>query len=148
MKRLLLIGAAVMLSQGCMNMQRVIINTSTPGAQITVVKRGEVRTRNNVVGVKVRMVEQYEDLPVVIGSSPLVYDFQRVEEGARWGFGDLYSQQQNKVCQWLEIRATAPGGQSSMQIIPVNGDDTSVFLQLTPVAPPAHAASSVLPPRS
>jgi hypothetical protein len=147
MKGFLLIGAAVMLSQGCMNMQRVIINTSTPGAQITVVKRGEIRTRNKVVGVKVRSVEQFEDLPVVVGTAPLVYDFQRVEEGGSWGFGEIFRQDQKRVCQWLEIRATAPG-QSSMQIIPVNGDDTSVFLQLQPVAPPVHAASSVLPPQS
>jgi hypothetical protein len=147
MKKLLLICAAVALAPGCTNMQRVVINTSTPGAQITVVKRGEIRTRNKVVGVKMRMVEQYEDLPVVVGTSPVVYDFQRVQEGGGWGVGDIFWQDQKKVCQWLEIRATAPG-QSSVQIIPINGDETQVYMLMQPYGPPAHAASSVLPPRS
>ncbi len=147
MKRLLLIGAMVALAPGCVNMQRVIIDTNVPGAQITVVKRGEIRTRNTVVGFKTRMIEQYEDQPVVIGTSPMVYDFQRVQEGGGWGLGDIFWQEQKKVCRTLEIRATAPG-QSSTQVVPINGDDTSVYLLMQPTAPPMHAASSVPAPRS
>jgi hypothetical protein len=127
----------------------VIINTSTPGAQITVVKRGEVRTHNTVAGiVKIGMVEQYEDQPVIVGTSPLIYDFQRGERGGGWGFGNLFWQNQKRVCQWVEIRASAPG-QSAQQMIPVNGDDTEVFLQMGPAQlAPTHAATSVQQPRS
>jgi len=145
MKKLLLIGAAVALSQGCVSMQRVVINTSVPGAQITVVKRGEIRSRNVVVGVKMRGVEQFEDQPVIIGTSPMVYDFQRVEESGG-GFGNIYRNEQKKVCQWLEIRATTPG-MSSTQVIPLNGVETSVFLLMHPTGLPEHAASSYLPPQ-
>jgi hypothetical protein len=146
MKKLLMLAAVVVLAPGCVGMQRVTINTSTPGAQITVVKRGEIRTHGTTLGLKMRGIEQFEDQPVIIGTSPMVYDFQRVEELNRWSFGNLYSQDQKKVCEWLEIRATA-NGQTSTQIVPVNGDDLSVFLQMQPSAPPMHAASS-LPPRS
>jgi hypothetical protein len=145
MKKLLLIGAVVALSQGCVSMQRVVINTSTPGAQITVVKRGEIKTHDTIVGVRGRGIEQYEDPPIVIGTSPMVYDFQRVEDQGSWGIGNIYRHQQKKVCQWLEIRATAPG-MSSTQVIPINGVNTEVYLLMRPG--PEHAASYVLPPQS
>jgi len=146
MKKLLLVAAAVALSQGCVNMQRVVINTSVPGAQITVVKRGEIKSHDTIVGIRGRGIEQYEDPPVVIGTSPMVYDFQRVQDEGSWGIGNIYQHQQKKVCQWLEIRATAPG-MSSTQMVPINGVDTQVFMMMSPSGPPQHAASSVLPPR-
>jgi hypothetical protein len=148
-KKLFLTCAILALTPGCMHMQRVTIHTSTPGAQIVIVKRGEIRTRNTVVGaIKVGTVEAYEDQPVIVGTSPMVYDFQRVEDKGGWGIPPLFWQQQKRVCQWLEIRASSPG-ENGQQMIPVNGDDAAVFLQMTPAPmPAAHAATSVPQPRS
>lgn len=150
MKKLLLTCAILALAPGCMNMQRVTIHTSTPGAQIVIVKRGEIRTRNTVVGaIKVRSVEAYEDQPVIVGTSPMVYDFQRVEDQGGWGIPPLFWQQQKRVCQWLEIRASVPG-QYAQQIIPVTGDDAAVFLPMGPPSamPAAHATTPVGQPQS
>ncbi|HEY8206382.1 MAG TPA: hypothetical protein VIG99_02800 [Myxococcaceae bacterium] len=150
MKKLILTCAVLALTPGCIGMQRVTINTSTPGAQIVVVKRGELRTHNTVVGVlKQRSVEQYQENPEIVGTSPMVYDFMRVDEGSSWGIGGVFQQKQKKVCQWLEIRASTPNGEYAQQLIPVNGEDTNVFLQMSPQPmPPAHAATSVPQPRS
>jgi len=154
MKRFLIACAILALAPACARTQRLIINTSMQGAEISIVKRGEVRTRGNIAGVvDIGMVERYENPPAVIGTGPMVYEFPLVEESGKWGVDDS-SAQVVRVCREVEIRAFN-GTQYAQQTVAVTGDTAQVFLNPSPAPQPppgqpapVHPATPVPGPRS
>ena len=151
MKRFLIACAVLALAPACARTQRLIINTNMQGAQISIVKRGELRTRGNIAGVvDIGVTERYENPPLVIGTGSLIYDFPVVEESGGWGVG-ASSVDMVRVCREVEIRAYN-GAQYAQQIVPVTGDVAQVFLNPSPAPQPppgqpapAHSATPVQP---
>ncbi len=153
-----MVCAVLALGPACARTQKLVINTNIPGAQISLIKRGEIRTRGNVVGViKMKLSEPYEDPPQVIGTGPMVYEFPVVEDYGGFGVVGVASANQKRICQQVEIRAFN-GSQYATQTIPVTGDVAQIYLMAGPQAfpppppgqpaPGVHGATPVQPPGS
>src|SRR5215212_4369948 len=131
MKKLLLTCAVLALAPACARTQRLMINTSVPGAQVSIVKRGELRSSGRVAGlVAVGASETFEDQPMGIGTSPLMYEFRVMEPVAGMYLPGI-SAHQEKICREVAIRAWS-NGQYAERVVPVTGEVAEVFLQLTP----------------
>jgi len=149
MKRFLLACAVLVLAPACARTQKLIVRTDPGGAEVAIIKRGQLRTSGHVAGiVTVGASERYEDEPVSIGTSPVMYEFPVVEPQAGV-FVPYIAARQDKICREVVIRAW-DNGKYAEQVIPVTGDVAEVYLQLSPAPPPSprHAASPVQPPRS
>jgi hypothetical protein len=156
-KKLLIACAALALFPACANTHRLNLRSDPDGAEISIIKKGQIQTRGKVHGiVAIGTADLYEDQPVVIGRSPMAYDVLVVEHQSGFRLPGIVSTSQDKVCQQVTIRATKDGRYAE-QTIPVSrGEIADVYLQLSPAAPapppgqpaPAHTASPVQQPRS
>jgi hypothetical protein len=135
MKKHLLAVAVLALAPACARVQRLVVNTNVPGAQVYISKRGHLYTGGAVAGVvAVGTNEPYEDPPVSLGTAPLAYQF-RVEETLAGVYLPGVAAAQKKICNQVLLQAYA-NGQYAEQVIPVNDGVAEVFLQLTPQPPP------------
>lgn len=145
MKRFLLACAVLALAPACARTQKLIVRTYPEGAQVSIVKRGQLRTGGHVAGVvAVGTSETYEDPEISIGTSPLTYEFRVVEEQ-----GGLYvpgfAARQDKVCREVAIRARL-GDLYGEQVVLVSGDEAEIYLQLTAAPPPPPPPTAPMPP--
>jgi len=83
MRRLAAAGPllSLLVLPGCAATQRISVTTAPVGAQVTLIRYGVNRVDGSVPGVSVGGVaDTFEDPPMVLGTSPLEYEF-RLEEG-------------------------------------------------------------------
>ena len=111
------------LASACGNTHRLIVQTERPGAQISIVKRGEIHTQ---VGPGT-LSEPFEDPDMTLGSSPLTYDLPVVEAMSDANFFGA-SLRREKICKEVVVRVWE-GGHYSESVIPVSGGGTA-FLSL------------------
>ena len=81
---------AALLLCGCASAQKISVTTTPPGAQVTLIRYGVTEAQGSVAGVSVGgLGGDFEDPPIVLGTSPLEYEFELEDSGQRVSAGGL-----------------------------------------------------------
>lgn len=69
---------------GCGAVQRIDVDTTPPGAQVTLTRYGVTEIRGGFAGANVEGLEgSFEEEPITLGTSPLEYEFDLEEDERR-----------------------------------------------------------------
>lgn len=133
MRRIALAALLGMLFQaGCVTRQRIVVHTVPEGAQITLIKRGIRRVSGAVAGVGYAgaQAERFEDPPILLGPSPVSYEF-RIEEPERTFYTGGVSASSTKVVKEVVIDASR-GTLHARRRFAITGEPLRVELTLKP----------------
>jgi hypothetical protein len=123
--------AALLLLCGCAATQRVVVTTDPVGAQVTLIRYGVTQVDGSVPGVAVGGVaNSFEDPPLVLGTSPLEYEFRLEESGKQIAIAGLFVKVTRIFTEGL-IRAEKEGRVAERRVM-FSGKPVRVDLTLPP----------------
>ena len=128
--RIACVGIVLALVTGaCASAQRVSVTTTPAGAQVTLVRYGVVEAQGRVAGVSIGGLDRdFEDEPIVLGTSPVAYEFELEERDREVSVGGAFVQVVRRFTEGL-IRAERNGVVAERRVR-FDGDPVDVDLVL------------------
>jgi hypothetical protein len=132
-KSALLAFVILALTAGCATMQRIHVDTDPPGAEINLQKSGTISVSGHAPSVIYGSAEMetFEEPPIVLGKSPVSYEFPLNEKEAGGHVpGVVYVDKERKVKKGM-IRAEL-GGVIAEKHVEFTGDPIEIKLKIDP----------------
>jgi hypothetical protein len=133
-----LAGVWIVAAIGCGSTQRLTVRTDPPGARISLIKIG-VRQAHGSLGEMEGMAQMqslFEDEPIELGTSPLVYEFETTEPLAsfRMPGGQAEVVKETRAGILRAVKA----GQTAERRLQFTGQPLEVLLELSSPADPGE----------
>ena len=114
---------------GCAGTQKLLVSTTPPGASVTLIRFGVTETTAGVPGIGIGGVgDPFEDAPIVLGTSPLEYEFELEDSGQSAGVAGVFIDVTRKFTEGL-IRAEK-GGVAAERRVRFTGKPITIDLVL------------------
>jgi hypothetical protein len=85
------LAATLVAVCGCAATQRIVVTTAPVGAEVTMIRYGVTQVHGRAPGAAVGGVaDSFEDPPLLLGTSPLEYEFRLQQGGQQVAIGGLF----------------------------------------------------------
>ncbi len=133
-KTALIFIVAIFVLSGCAAKQQISVDTVPPGAMVTLTKIGVTETSGGVEGIVASGAgEPFEDDPIVLGTTPLSYEFELVEEGEGISGPGFFVSVKKRITEGL-IRAELDGGYAERRVT-FSGEPLQIIMTIVGQAP-------------
>jgi hypothetical protein len=118
-----------LLLGACASAQRVTVTTAPSGAQVTLIRYGVIEAQGSVAGIAIGGIDRdFEDAPIVLGTSPVEYEFELEQRDQEVAVGGAFVQVVRRFTEGL-IRAERNGAVAERRVR-FDGDAVDVDLTL------------------